>query len=86
MANMDREKISKELIEIITPYVPEKDLLNKISESNDLINDLHINSAHIVDIVLDVEEKYDIMIDDDAINKMNTVGESIDVILSKVKK
>tara|TARA_Y100001972_G_scaffold129198_1_gene195113 strand:- start:4173 stop:4424 length:252 start_codon:yes stop_codon:yes gene_type:complete len=82
---MDKEQIIKELIEIITPYVPEKDLIDNIDESKELINDLHINSAHIVDIVLDVEEKYDIMIDDDAIGKMNTVGESVSMILEKIK-
>lgn len=82
---MDKEKIIKELIEIITPYVPEKELIDNIDESKELINDLHINSAHIVDIVLDVEEKYDIMIDDDAIGKMNTVGESVSMIMEKIK-
>ncbi|MEQ8337103.1 MAG: acyl carrier protein [Cyclobacteriaceae bacterium] len=82
---MDKEQIIKELVDIITPYVPEKDLIENIDESKDLINDLHINSAHIVDIVLDVEEKYDIMIDDDAIGKMNTVGESVSMIMEKIK-
>ncbi len=82
---MDKEQIIKELIEIIKPYVPEKELIDNIDESKELINDLHINSAHIVDIVLDVEEKYDIMIDDDAIGKMNTVGESVSMILEKIK-
>ena len=80
---MNREQIKEELIKIIDPYIQEKELLKDISESSNLINDLQINSAHIVDIVLDIEEKYDIMIDDDAIAQMNTVGESIDVILEK---
>ena len=81
---MDRDKIKDELAEIIGPYIPDKELLKDLSEEKDLINDLNINSAHIVDIVLDIEEKYDITIDDDAIGKMNTVGESIDIILEKV--
>ena len=80
---MDRAQVKTELLEIIDPYIQEKDLIKDISETSNLINDLKINSAHIVDIVLDIEEKYDIMIDDDAIAQMNTVGESIDVILEK---
>lgn len=80
---MDRAKIKTELMEIIDPYIQEKELLKDVSENSNLINDLKINSAHIVDIVLDIEEKYDIMIDDDAITQMNTVGESIDLILEK---
>ena len=51
-----------------------------------MINDLKINSAHIVDIVLDVEEKYDIIIEDDAIMKMGTIGQAIEVINGKVQK
>ncbi|XOV93993.1 MAG: acyl carrier protein [Bacteroidota bacterium] len=82
---MDRAQVQKELVEIIGPYISNKDLLNDLSDDKELIKDLSINSAHIVDIVLDIEEKYDIMIDDDAIGKMNTVGESVDVILEKLK-
>lgn len=80
---MDRAKIKEELVQIIDPYIQEKDLLKDLSETSNLINDLKINSAHIVDIVLDIEEKYDIMIDDDSIAQMGTVGESIDIILEK---
>ena len=82
---MEKDQIIDELVEIIKPYVSEKELLENIDESKDLINDLHINSAHLVDIVLDIEEKYDIMIDDDSIGKMNTVGEAIEVIKLKLK-
>ncbi len=81
---MTREQIKDELKEIIGDYVQEKELLKSLSESHELIADLKINSAHIVDIVLDIEDKYDIMIEDEAIGKMGTVGESIDVIFEKL--
>ncbi len=80
---MTRETIKTDLINIIKPYLPEEILGNEVSEENHLINDLMINSAHIVDIVLDIEDKFDIMIDDDAIGEMNTVQNSIDVVLRK---
>lgn len=81
---MDKTQIKEELKAIIEPYVTEKDALKELNDELHLINDLKINSAHIVDIVLDIEEKYDIMIEDDAIAKMNTLGESVDVILEKL--
>lgn len=81
---MDRESIKKELLSIIDPYIDEKDLTTDISESSDLINDLNINSAHMVDIVLDIEEKFDIMIEDDFIGKMDTVGDALDIIGEKL--
>ena len=81
---MDKNKIQEELKNIITVYVPEKKILDNLTLEHDLINDLKINSAHIVDIVLDVEEKYDIMIEDDVIMQMGTIGQAIDIIHGKV--
>ena len=83
---MDKSKIQEELKEIITVYVPDKKMLDNITLEHDLINDLKINSAHIVDIVLDVEEKYDIIIEDEAIMKMATIGQAIQVINDKLEE
>ena len=81
---MDKDTIQEQLKEIIAVYVPDKEILGKLTLEHDLINDLKINSAHIVDIVLDVEEKYDIMIEDDVIMQMGTIGQAIDIIHGKV--
>ena len=81
---MEREEIKKELLKIIDPYIDEKEVTTSISEQSDLINDLNINSAHMVDIVLDIEEKFDIMIEDDFISKMDTVGNALDIIEEKL--
>tara|TARA_B100001245_G_C22830221_1_gene399332 strand:- start:837 stop:1088 length:252 start_codon:yes stop_codon:yes gene_type:complete len=81
---MNREEIKVELLKIIDPYIDEKGLTTNISEQSDLINDLNINSAHLVDIVLDIEEKFDIMIEDDFIGKMDTVGNALDIIEEKL--
>ena len=78
-----QENLKTDLLEIIKPYLPEEIEVNEVSEDKHLINDLKINSAHIVDIVLDIEDKFDIMIDDDAIGEMNTVQDSINMVLKK---
>ena len=80
---MNRETVKTDLINIIKPYLPENIMENEVSEDKHLINDLMINAAHIVDIVLDIEDKFDIMVDDDVIGEMNTVQDSIDVVLQK---
>ena len=78
-----QENVKNDLIEIIKSYLSEEVVVSEISEDNHLINDLKINSAHIVDIVLDIEDKFGIIIDDDAIGEMNTVQDSIDMVLKK---
>lgn len=81
---MNRESILNKLKELIKPYVGDSTAFDSMYEGSDLINDLKINSAHIVDIVLDIESEFDIMIDDQSINDMITVGTSIDVVESKL--
>ncbi len=82
---MKREEIKKDLLAIMDPYIDQKSLTTDISEDSDLINDLMINSAHMVDIVLDIEEKFDIIIEDDFIGKMDTVGDALDIIAEKLE-
>jgi len=77
---MSREEILAKLKTIVKPFVTDESLFEGLTENSDLINDLKINSAHVVDIVLDIETEFDIVVDDESINKMTTIGSSIDVI------
>ncbi len=81
---MDKDQIKAEVKKVLEPYVMQKELLDNLTDEVQLIQDLKINSAHVVDIVLDIEEKYDIIIDDESINKMNTIGEAVGVIADKI--
>jgi len=80
---MNPAEIKEALIEIIKPYLPEDVSIDSLTEESDLINDLKINSAHIVDIVLDIEDKFDVMIEDDVIGDMVKVGDAARIIADK---
>ncbi|MBL4624318.1 MAG: acyl carrier protein [Flavobacteriales bacterium] len=82
---MEREEVKSKLEEIIKQYVQDMEAFGNISETTDLLQDLKINSAHLIDIVLDVEEAFDIEIDDESVEKMITVKDSVDTILECVK-
>lgn len=81
---MDRHEILEELKKVLGPYIKNKDLLQNINETTNLIADLRINSANLVDIVIDAEAKYNIEIDVDSAEKMTTIGNCIDVIQEKL--
>jgi len=81
---MDRTAILDELKKVLKPYVEDKELLNGINEDTDLIKDLKINSANLVDIIIDAESQYNIEIDFDAAEKMYNVGNCIDIISEKL--
>lgn len=77
---MNREETLVKLKEIIKPFIGEGVDFENLTEESDFINDLKINSAHLVDIVLDIETEFDIVIEDDSINNMITIGSSLDVV------
>ncbi|WP_285056059.1 acyl carrier protein [Pedobacter ginsengisoli] len=81
---MDREEIIARLKPIVSTYVEDKDQLENLNEATDFIKDLRINSANLVDIVLDVEEEFGIVIDNLSMEKMLNVGASIDIIETKL--
>ena len=83
---MDRKEILNELKKVLTPYTEDKAMVDGITEETDLIKDLKINSANLVDIIIDAEAQYNIEIDFDAAEKMYNVGNCIDVIAEKVNK
>ncbi|MDN3585632.1 acyl carrier protein [Pedobacter aquatilis] len=83
---MNRAEIIEALKTIIKPYSEEVAALEGIDENTDFINDLKINSANLVDVVLDVEEQFGIEIDNDSMAKMLTVKATIEVIESKLSK
>ena len=81
---MTKEELLAKLKIIITPYVQNQEGLEALHENTDFIKDLEINSANLVDVVLDVEDEFDIEIDNEAMEKMITVKDSIAVIESKL--
>ena len=81
---MNNENLINDLKEIITPYTENKAALATISENTDFLIDLKINSANLVDIILDIEEKFGIEIDNDSMAKMITVKATIAVINEKL--
>lgn len=81
---MDKEELIAELKVIIKPYAQDLDALENISEDTDFIKDLKVNSANLVDIVLDLEERFGIEIDNDAMARMLDVRSAMEIIEEKL--
>lgn len=82
---MKKEELITKLKSIVKPYVQNEEGFQNLSEDTDFINDLKINSANLVDVVLDIEDEFDIEVDNDSMEKMLTVKEAISIIESKLK-
>lgn len=83
---MNREVVLEQLKNIVKPYIQNQEAFDSLSEETDFINDLKINSANLVDVILDIEEKFDIMIDNEAMQKMANVKEAIGIIEEELSK
>lgn len=81
---MNTENITEQLKDIIRPYVKDQTSVDSINNETDFIKDLQINSANLVDIVLDIEEKFDVVIDNESMERMLTVQAALDIITSKL--
>ncbi|WP_018617770.1 acyl carrier protein [Spirosoma luteum] len=79
-----KDELITALKTIVKPYVQDEQAFEHVTEATDFIRDLKINSANLVDIALDVEEAYDIEIDNESMEKMLTVGTAIDIIQEKL--
>lgn len=81
---MDRAERINTLKAIVKPFVKNQEAFENLKEETDFINDLNINSANLVDIVLDVEEAFHIEIDNVSMEKMLTIKAALDIIETKL--
>ena len=81
---MNTIEIIEKLKMIIKPFVKNDLAFGNLTESTDFITDLQINSANIVDIILDVEDAFEIIIDNDDMTKMINVKNTVEMIESKI--
>ncbi|AUC74621.1 acyl carrier protein [Olleya sp. Bg11-27] len=81
---MTKEKLIAKLKTIVQPYIQNEDAFNNLSEATDFINDLKINSANLVDVILDVEDEFDIRIENDDMEKMTSVKAAMDIVNEKL--
>ncbi len=82
--NMTKEEIISKLTTIVKPYVQNEEGFKNLNENTDFINDLEINSANLVDIILDVEDEFKIEIDNDSMEKMLSVKATVEIIQTKI--
>ncbi len=81
---MDKEVLISKLKTIVKPYVQNDEAFTNLTEETDFINDLHINSANLVDVILDVEDEFNIEIDNEAMEKMLSVKAAMEIIEEKL--
>jgi acyl carrier protein len=81
---MEDESKYQKLKEIIKIYLPEDVSVDEITPESNFLEGLNINSANLVDIVLDVEDSFDIQLENEDMDQMQTVRDAITIINKKI--
>lgn len=80
---MEKQEVFDQVVKILTPYVKNNDALASVAVETHILDDLKVNSARLVDVVLEFEDAFDIEIADEDVDAVETVGNAVDLILSK---
>ena len=81
---MTQEERYQVLRDIVKIYLPEDVAADTITPQSDLTGELNINSANLVDIVLDVEDAFDIQLENEDMEQMQTVQNALEIIEAKL--
>lgn len=75
--------VEQRVIEIVCEHLAvDKE---KVSRTTSFVDDIGADSLDIVELVMELEEEFDIQIPDDQAEKIKTVGEAVDFIELAVK-
>jgi acyl carrier protein len=83
---MNKQEIIEKLKDIVKPYIKNQEAFDNLTESTDFITDLQINSANLVDVILDIEEEFNIIIDNESMERMVDVKSAMEIIETKLSE
>ena len=81
-----KNKNMKDILRIIEKYAYNKELVRNANLKSKIIADLKINSTRIVDIILDIEDEYNITIEDESLEKLVTIEDVLNIISQNKKQ
>lgn len=82
---MEKVEIITALKELVKPHLEYQDeeVIDQMDGSTELLNELGLDSVDLVEVVMDVEERFDIAIADEDIQNIRTLDDLVALIESK---
>jgi acyl carrier protein len=81
---MTHEEVFQKVLGVLKPYVKNETALGTASLATNILTDLKVNSARLVDVVLEFEDLFKIEIADADADKVDTVGDAVRLIEAKL--
>jgi len=80
---MEQKEVFDKVVTILKPFVKNPDALSTVAMETSILKDLKVNSARLVDVVLEIEDVFGIEVKDEDADKVKTVGDAVTLILAK---
>ncbi len=81
---MTRKEIFDKVVGILKLYTKNESALEGASAETNILEDLRVNSARLVDVILDFEDAFNIEIEDDDADSVTTIGDALQLIEARI--
>jgi acyl carrier protein len=81
---MDEQSVFSKMVEILKAYTKDPSLLDKATMDTHILNDLKVNSARLVDVIIKCEDVFGVTVEDDEADKIGTIGDAVAIIKTKL--
>jgi len=77
---MTQQEVMAKVLTILEPFVTASNGVNGATMETSILKDLQVNSARLVDVVLEIEDTFDIEVSDEQADSVRTVGDAVHLI------
>jgi acyl carrier protein len=81
---MDEQSIFGKMVDILKAYTKDPALLERATMDTHILNDLKVNSARLVDVIIKCEDVFGVSVEDDEADKIGTIGDAVAIIQNKL--
>jgi acyl carrier protein len=81
---MEEKEVFAEMVKILKPYTKDPTILAQATRETHILDDLKVNSARLVDVIIKCEDVFGITVDDDEADAIRTIGNAVDIIKKKL--
>jgi len=81
---MEEKVIFEKMLEILRTYTKDPSILEKATMETHILNDLKVNSARLVDVIIKCEDVFGVSVEDDEADKIGTIGDAVTIIKGKL--
>lgn len=80
---MTEQEVFDKVVAILEPFAKNAAGVTGVQMTTSILKDLEVNSARLVDIVIELEDAFQIEVSDEDADNVRTVGDAVQLILKQ---